>query len=56
MVHRTSFKLVGGENRSSSILPAERKVASSIPSRKGEGEEIKLLIKKSTKTFEFDIF
>lgn len=29
MVHGASFKLVGGENHSSSILPAERWVASS---------------------------
>lgn len=31
MVHGASFKLVGGGNHSSSILPAERGVASSRP-------------------------
>lgn len=31
MVHGASFKLVGGENHSSSILPAERRVVGSSP-------------------------
>lgn len=36
MVHGAGFKPVGGENHSSSILPAERKVVGSSP----EGGEI----------------